>query len=569
MNNPDQTNTTLENHYSIFSIAFRHSVSYKTLVPWKKKIDDLGWRPHDFLRGSGPRSGIEEESEKGVTPFLPQIIFTPNAQEMTFGFSGTQPNKLDDEVFKNRLNPNKGIINKTNKHHIDNIILSLDPSPANYLKKYISIKTSKDSFITFTIEWADTWFFNDETGILSFKAKISSVTDSGTSRSPLLGDINTLNRLLRDTSNSGPNIYCNDEQTSEISFWDNLVFQLWLGSNKTYKGNLFSPDKKSDDFRREHIDANTRYAKLLTMSRLPNLAAGEAEFLWNAPVTDPAVDFQPYYQHAEKKQWHETFSAYHFATMENYPTRGDYLLYDLATCGDTGDAGGFTGKRGWQVSPEYLRSLLQDNSIEIWEYWRGIALHDTLAFLAYDESMPIDWQAEAYYYPLHTYLYHIQFRLNCFSEEIIDEELSDVLQAREIKNRFYIFRNQYWFRDITVDFQGVEITDKLKTGLEIDTLYEMVESEIADVSEFIDEKINKGKQSLLAFLLLAFYPITYIFEMSGIGETLTDLGSFDPILSISVMLVVILLLGLLVLRFMSLVSKNLLRLYGWFYKSYQ
>ena len=243
------------------------------------------------------------------------------------------------------------------------------------------------------------------------------------------------------------------------------------------------------------------------------------------------------------------------------------MLIGKYSCGNTGDAGGFSNKRDWQVSPEYLRALLQKNGIEIWEYWRGMALHDSLAFLAYDENMPIDWQAEAYYYPLHTYLYHLQFRLNCFSEEIIDQELNDVLKARQIKDRFNKFRNQYWFRDITVDFQGVEITDKLKAGLEVGTLFGMVESEIADISEFIDDKINKGKQSLFAFIILAFYPITYIFEVSGISESLTELGNNSTGQSITIMSLVILLIGLLLLRYLPKISEKALRIYARFYKS--
>ena len=42
-----------------------------------------------------------------------------------------------------------------------------------------------------------------------------------------------------------------------------------------------------------------------------------------------------------------------FATMEGYPTKGDFL-YDLASTGNEGDAMG-EGDPTWQVSPEYLR----------------------------------------------------------------------------------------------------------------------------------------------------------------------------------------------------------------------
>ena len=100
-----------------------------------------------------------------------------------------------------------------------------------------------------------------------------------------------------------------------------------------------------------------------------------------------------------------------------------------------------------------------------------------------------------------------------FSSEIIDHELNDVLQSRDIKDRFNKFRNQYWFTDVTVDFQGIEIARKIKTGMQIDKLFETVSSEIGEISDYVDDKMDKGKQSFITFSVLAFYPLFVIFDI--------------------------------------------------------
>ncbi len=550
--------TELERHYSIFSIALKHEIGYRNRAVLLQAMKRTGWKPHDYIVSSDSRSS----SERSL--FRPRDIFTPAAHQAMFGSQHNQDQSRDvDMLVACRLNPKDEQF-----PGVQSLLLSLDFAHVHELENRF-LATIDDDRCTYVlrIDWADLWLFNDQTGILSFKVTIQSMRENALERKPGINDLNRLNRRLRWFET--PIFEISYESGSDLlPFWQSVVFQQWLGvtSGET---NLLGSSCTPESFRDSHIDRYTRYAKLVTMAQVPDLASETDDFLINAPVTDPPIEFQSHTHLLEARKWSPVFSAYQLATVQGYPTKGDYLLYDLASTGDEGNAAGLSSRKDWQVSPEYLRSLFATQGIEIWEYWRGMALHDALAFLSYDRSMPIGWQAEAYYYPLYVYHYHVQHRLNCFSEEIIDQELSDVLQARGIKNDFNKFRNQYWFRDLTKDFQGLEVAKKLKAGMGIEEIYNTVEAEIAEISDFINDKIDRGKQSLIAFLVLALYPIIYLFDILDIHAKLLAYAERNQTISVLVTVVVIILLGSASIFLMPRITSLTQRMYSWFYRSFQ
>ena len=333
-------------------------------------------------------------------------------------------------------------------------------------------------------------------------------------------------------------------------------------------------DLKPAEFLDEYVDNHAKYCKLLTFAEIPSLepapghehrSADELSFLWNAPIVDPPPNFEEHYAEMVDGKRPDLFSAYNNATTHGYPTMGDYVLYDLASCGNSGDAIGANGSVLWQVSPEYLREIFGESSIEIWEAWRGLALHDTLAFLSTDQTMPIKWQAESRYSFLYIYLYHAQFNLHVLSREIIDNELSDLSKARRINDRFNKFRNQYWFRGVTVDFQGLIITDATKTALKMDDIFETVSAEISEVTEFIDDKIAKGKEALIAMVVAGLYPITYIYEIMGVGSYFDSLGEKNPLLGILAVTLVTGGIFYTAVRFLPQIKRSINRLFERFY----
>jgi len=564
------SSTELTEHYTIFTLAFKHSLFTTPVNDWYDFISAQSWRPHDFLRGQGARSGIKEESIPGVTPFLPHNIFTNNGMKMTFGFKSPSKSILSDKEIATQTVETIIKQNKRKKAHLkENLILTLDPNNTNFINQELKIKLDLNSHLiaTFKIDWVDTWLFNDQTGLLSFKVKIAEVFDGDESISVSIQHLNMLNRQLRFIYPSQLSVASNNGE--KYNFWNDVIAKNWLLLNKGNEFSLLGDSLSADDFFTSSVDKNTRYTKMLVMAEIPELKDEQVEYLWNAPVIDPPLNFESFYDDVKQNNWSEIFSVYHKATIEGYPTKGDYALYDLATCGDVGAAAGLTGDKGWQTSPEYIKGLFENNSIEIWEYWRGINVKDTLAFLSYSNNMPITFQAESYYYPLYIYYYHLQFKLNCFSEDIIDKTLTDVLKARKLKDDFIQFRNSYWFQSVTNDFQGVEISNKIKHSLALDELFETVSTEVSEVSDFIYEKLEKGKQSLIAFAILAFYPISYLFERLNISGIFERFSTDNPVVLTLALAASIIFIGIICTKYLSRINELSHKVLNWFYRTFQ
>jgi hypothetical protein len=241
---------------------------------------------------------------------------------------------------------------------------------------------------------------------------------------------------------------------------------------------------------------------------MPDIQDNELGMRWGRPLSDPPVYYgDKHYQALNDGAWDATLAASQKAIGAGYATVRDMVVFELATVSSEQASLGWKGGRSWQYGLEYIRKVVDNNFIEIWEYWAGIALRDSCVFVSYDKSMPIIWQAESYYYPLYVLVYHNRFRLDSMSQSIIDYDMADALNGREVRDEFQRFRNQYWFQDVTVDFQGVEVYGQMQHGMGLNEQYESVSSEISDVSDHLQEKWERGTRVLFASLAVLLAPL--------------------------------------------------------------
>ncbi|EED33606.1 hypothetical protein NOR53_1576 [gamma proteobacterium NOR5-3] len=587
--------TDLLSHLSIFSVAFRHSVGEVAGAEFEHLLRDNGWDVHHAFDAVQPKDRCLLNTGTILTETTRKICF-PN-----YGLNKVQAESRLTTMLDAAKAGVDGIPGRSNSGLKGNMAVSLSRRrKENFVGVPLVLKTQGGSTkqqraINFQVEWVDLWYFNDSVAVLSFKLSVLSVNDKGAvhpSQNIPFDDLALLNRHVRDMAPSAHwSVGLRDDPESDLEWWESVVLGRWLGGDisvssaapdKASSLSLLGTTEKPEDSIRSRKDNYSRYAKCLTMGEVSISGSGntsnkettvepsrdEIEYLWNAPVTDPKIDFSEYFDSVMRGERMDVFAAYHFATMEGYPTLGDYLLYDLATTGSPGAAAGFNDQRGWQASPEYLRTQFEDGGIEVWEYWRGLALHDTLAFLSTDKTVPMSAQsergsqAESLYYYLYVYLYHAQFKLNLLSSDIIDGELIDLYKSRIIQNRFNQFRNQYWFRDITIDFQGVLIANKIKQALRVNDAFETVESEVNDVAEFIDSKLEKGKQTLIKTLIVIAYPLFYLASISGLRDTVDKYQELHAWETGAVVSVMTLVFGFLLIRYAPEINMFTFKLYS-------
>ena len=498
----------VRDHYSIFLVPLQHKWTWRDLRN-KKKLEKFtawlkqcGWQWHPYL--TADTEGFAPTDKKR---FAPTEIITPEVATIHFGNrirADSRDTTLSADTIMEKISLDKG------EYVHEPLFFTLDPDL--YYGRWTIIE-DKNVF-QINLSWVDLLLLKDGLGILSFKTELHQLNSNQEIDLTALG---SLHRALRDYSNDTIYaIYYGREsgKTEEAlygeqtKFWSEKVCKEWLGN-----GRLLGHDDDEWRIRGKIFLQSQRYAKILSFVQT-NIDEKQ-EFLWNRPVADPAVYYKDGYKQAVTDgKWSVTSLGAQNAIIAGYPTVRDLFLFELGTVSNQHASMGWPegAGRGWQYSVEYIRNILENNLVEVWEYWSGLALRDTFSFVSYDESMPISWQAETRYYPLYLITIHLRMRLEKFSREIIDSDLAGYCKGKQIRADLVEFRNHYWFQEVTKDFVGVEVFDRMKKGMNIEELFAQVTEEIAEVSEHLQQKFEKGVKWVLIFLLIFFAPIKNLWE---------------------------------------------------------
>jgi len=500
-----------DDHYSILMIAFDHQVNKSTLGNKKRRneyaklLHNQKWQVHDYLQ-----SCEHPDKRKGVLRFQPDKIMTPHAHEVFFGESllvGDENNVNDTVGFiEDRLNPDIGSVGLS-----ESLMFSL--SKSDWMNIPLVADDSRNQF-EFEIKWADLFLYNDGTGLLAIKVR-SLADENG------ISDLSLMNRVLRDFKNDFVKVSKKDGPDSEKkNFWGDVVLHDWLGFSQTMVDQSFTTKLLGSEEESSGLllvpagepsnifDRFQRYCKVMITAQIPDISGGEVGMQWGRPIADPPIYFtEKQHQALQSGDWDGTLAAAQKAIGAGYATVRDLVLFELAVVSAAQTSTGWKGGRSWQYGAEYIRKVVDNNFVEIWEYWAGIALRDTCVFVSYDKSMPIIWQAESFYYPLYALAYHNHYKLDCMSRSIIDYDMADALNGRKVRDEFQRFRNQYWFQDVTTDFQGVEVYNQMKHGMGMNEQYETVSAEIADVSSHLQEKWDRGTRGFFTVLAIMLAPL--------------------------------------------------------------
>lgn len=545
--------TTVEQQVSIFLLGCRHAVSWRRFDDWFPRVGRLGWLPHPFLLtvpGPSPVCGPEKRL------FGPQLVLTPPALAALFGETwgdGVQePQRNSDairDLFRARLSSREG-----DAKHVENLLLTRDAARCPWLGVPLTAQIPAGPSVVFTVEWADLWLFDDASGMLAIKARLDSVTAVGEeTRVPTFSDIGAFHRYLRDWQDQRVTVRRTSDPGATAPFWEAVVFTGWLGAGETGQHLLMQDGKPS----KAVFDDCSRYCKLLTGIQVTEIASKD-ELAWSSPIADPPG------QSPDDRQGEEVpggrpgnaLMAYQAASMAGYPTYRDLLVFELATTSAEGAAGGHRQQRGWQYSMDYVRHAMEEGGIRIWEYWDGLALRDVCAFVAWSDSMPLikGGQLEARYYPIYVHAYHLRHELDGIASQCIDHDLVETKRLRDELRRFQIFRSRYWFREVTRDFQGVEVFRRMKRGMEVDDLFETVSAEVREVSEYLEGMSDRGRQALIVLMVVAGYPLYLWFTFAGdtVTSMVDNMVDAQPLVALGV--TVLLIVALAALFFLTWTS---------------
>jgi len=451
--------------YSFFCMAFSHNVNRDTVNQSCKGIStalfDADWAIHPSMQTLSTTKTFS--------------IFTPQVDTSFYGETDTVDSgdaAADFHCFiESRLDSAKGT-----KHAAETVILR------KVVGKDYFYKDKGQNKHEFTLQWLDLWLFADGTAIISFKAELKGDKN--------ISSLALFHRHLRDSQSAMISLCGEGNETASVSLWNELILQdalqcgRCMGLEKNKIGALFDPYQRN--------------AKVLMAAQFTNALKDEHSLAWGRPLMDPPIMLNSeHVNRVAKGEWDTTLAGLQGSIVSGYATVRDMVLFELATVSDEGASLGWNGRKDYQYSTEYVRQMIDGQLVEVWEHWNALMLRDSCVMLSFDPSMPLvvnkkhpeqTGQAEDRYYPLYILTYHLRYSLDRMSEELIDANLSDAMKSKALREKFIRFRNQYWFHEVTTDFLGREVYEKMKLGIGVDNAYESVKDEVDTVNAYIREK---------------------------------------------------------------------------------
>ena len=147
------------------------------------------------------------------------------------------------------------------------------------------------------------------------------------------------------------------------------------------------------------------------------------------------------------------------------------VLFDIGTLSKIGSA---IDNSYDSMDSNYMHQLLNNNSISIYNNYKGLALLDTFTIVG-NKILDLEWKKQLYanvYYGIYLYCLFLKFDLFKYNYEIAD--LDD-----DRRSNFQFFLAKYYYNYISYNFLPTEFYIRIKSALDID-------KELALLNEKID-----------------------------------------------------------------------------------
>lgn len=523
-----------ENGYqsaSIFIAPVEHSLNKKLLKRDLSKINKDGWKivhraddSDDFKAYFNNKRQILHLNELGndaIKQSVTDKMFTHKEEDSINSILDSIENS--GTMFELLPQPEKNFINKDLYFDADH---------------YAGMRYH------FTINWVHLWLFNTGIGMLSFKAKLIRVEDksSGVSYQTDIGHIAKFNRCMRckhEITDKKVSFYTyEDQKISESHFFKDIAIDNWLKNSPNSSSMILALDSESID--QKLLQNQYSHMRVLTWAYLnPYRKDGkinqDRKVLWNMPNVWPEHGYESIDSSLFEKDWGALASSLHFANMEGYPSIKDYLLYDLAETGEY--LSSWRENNVWALNPEYLKSLLQNQHIEVFAEKDGLAVKEALAFIStrtpetMDPNLLLAEEWESLHYPLYIFMLHVDAAINKFEKLTTNAYKAPERYLQRTKD-FQKFRNTFWFHQYGSRNTSRVIANKINLALDIDERFEHIEKEMQEVSNSIVQATQQIKSILITMILILVYPIWLWVDANQMLDNLKILFVEKPIESL-------------------------------------
>lgn len=159
----------------------------------------------------------------------------------------------------------------------------------------------------------------------------------------------------------------------------------------------------------------------------------------------------------------------------------DNMLYELGSCSPIGTSVGTGANPSLQPSESYLKQIISNNKISVFENWSALCLFDTFTVLHKGEVYLYNWEFR-YFRLLYIHSLFLKSYLGEINKEFYIEK-----KGRDLENVFFEFNKHFNLKQISYNFLPQLIYDKIRQGLNI-------EHELTDISFSIEQDYIKKQE---------------------------------------------------------------------------
>jgi len=133
----------------------------------------------------------------------------------------------------------------------------------------------------------------------------------------------------------------------------------------------------------------------------------------------------------------------------------------------------------WEANEEYLYGQVGNGEINIWKYWSGVALHDSMAFFSVgDGGSAIVNSARNSYYFIYMLNLYAMYKMRYFEHELIDNEFVSIENIRPLFSDLQRLKNQYMCTELSSLFQPNVVHEAIKGAMKTDDMYDEIKDNI-------------------------------------------------------------------------------------------
>jgi hypothetical protein len=170
-----------------------------------------------------------------------------------------------------------------------------------------------------------------------------------------------------------------------------------------------------------------------------------------------------------------------------FASRVDRLLFEMAS----GFTLGQSTEDVYRPGPDQLEGACRQQRLAAWDCWSGLAFRDVVAILAGKVLGKFRVYLENMYLPVYLYALHQRYELYHLSNDLLETVArgwAATPAVRALAERFAVFRQRYWFREVTRKSMGGDLYRTFQAGLGLPVLLEQVEASLKEVRDYHEEQ---------------------------------------------------------------------------------